>query len=722
MSPNLRALVAALASPVVAQRREAEAALLAVGPAAVEVLLPALEDTTRDLRTAAALVLGRLGAPEALEPLAAALARETVASARPLLLRGLCDLAHPTASPAVRAQLIRSLSDPDLFCRALACAALGKIGGATAYAALELIAAADPEGQVRAAAKQALLSRYAALEQVPGPQATPPNSLAAANAGSLMRTDPIAEGVHALRAGHAGGLGGAKEKLVRAGESALGALAPLLYADHDGTRLAALEVLGRIGGERATQVLAAFLRDADLGGSLRAATLYALGRAAQPLAATARWEGSEHAPNRGATSGLAPLLRTHLRDPDAFVRAATVDALVRWGGAERAAGVAALFDDEDAWVQQAGLSALAEVITPADRRLRDRMLDGLTRVVEARNLLALLAAFDKMLRPADPTDAKLIGPLSYFLDHERGPIRQTALALSLRLAPQLEPQLLARVRAEASVEPDAEFELARALKERLAQGEGAALPLLDLFAASPMPEVRELAYAGLARIGSLASLERLCRAANGQEHAAQRILAQLPADGVVTAVTDSAGLWHPQLQPRCGCGQRLVWQTRARRQELWCEACKREYVLAHGARLLAVDLAPYGVCLCCERKYPLIRGGANGHTLVCPESETVHIRPHDAPNHLLRLGDLPFGACSCCREPQPLVRTADGVVCRRTRERHVPDGSGGYALAARAAAAQDIRAINEALLAGTLDIGQSGLPQAADAAPQGDDE
>jgi HEAT repeat protein len=115
---------------------------------AVPALLAALGDSSREVRTAAARSLGRLGAVEAVEPIVHALASRSVP--RSVAGQALLELGEP-ALPGLR----RLLDDGDAPTRAIAAELLGLIGGAGGAAPL-LAALADASAEVRAKAARAL--------------------------------------------------------------------------------------------------------------------------------------------------------------------------------------------------------------------------------------------------------------------------------------------------------------------------------------------------------------------------------------------------------------------------------------------------------------------------------------------------------------------------------------------------------------------------------------
>lgn len=117
-------------------------------PSAVPALLDALSDPSREVRTAAARSLGRLGAVVAVDPIVLALAAKTIP--RSVTGQALLDLGEP-ALPSLR----RLLEDGDAATRTVAAELLGLIGGSASAATLRE-ALSDASAEVRAKAARAL--------------------------------------------------------------------------------------------------------------------------------------------------------------------------------------------------------------------------------------------------------------------------------------------------------------------------------------------------------------------------------------------------------------------------------------------------------------------------------------------------------------------------------------------------------------------------------------
>ncbi|PIE65851.1 MAG: hypothetical protein CSA24_01770 [Deltaproteobacteria bacterium] len=705
----IEGLIRELEAPARELAEAAQGKLAAMGEPAVPFLLRALEHPRRGLRVGAALTLGRMGEVRATTKLIDIAENDEDSSVRPLALRAISDIAGPEATDELKIFFIRRLGDEDMFVRALACRGLGKIGDATSREALQL-ATKDKEQWVRDVAREALATadlRKAAKGDAeaggPAPgdvcadppateqalvvrgEAAPPPKLA-----QLRSLDPAVQRQ-------------AQEQLVAHGGRVVPHVARLLWVHEKSTRRAAMEVLGRVGTAPAVAQLARLLDSDELEAGLRAAALYALGQAA------------EGARRRGEVPALAfplELVEAHLDDPDRYVRAAAVVALVRAGGDARRLGVQALVDDEEEWVHVAGGRALAEVATGADRVLRDALLSGLVRITDPSAQTHLLCALAKILDPPQPDDQIVVGPVSFFFESDEETVREAALLLVLAASRQLDGALLARIHELLERDPEAEPLIANALRRKARAGDEAPVALLVRLLRSSEVSTVEAACEALTRIGGVAAVDGLITLANSPRSASRlgaEALARLDPDAAVTAGSDGQGRWSRQLQPRCDCGGSLGWVDAGEREELRCPDCDSEYVQAGNGRVFRADRTPFGNCLCCRRKQPLIRDG-RGQTLVCPATDEVHIRPHDAPRQILRLSALPLGACACCDEPQPLVPVAERVVCRRTRREHLPSPEGYRLPGQQPAIAADIDAINAALLAGSLGIGQSGVP------------
>ncbi|MCK5798327.1 MAG: HEAT repeat domain-containing protein [Deltaproteobacteria bacterium] len=726
---TIEALLRDLEAPIAEIVETAQARLVALGDAAVEALLRALEHPRRALRVGAALTLGRLSEKRALPRLIAIAEGDEDVTVRPLALRAISDIANPNADDALKIFLIRQLGTDDMFNRALACRGLGRIGDAPARQALGL-AAKDREKWVRDAAREALAS----CDLAPRPTKTPasaPSPLSAPDDVSKTSSPAPGQALVAPEHAHPPEVAGlrsldpvsqcrARDALARRGEAVIPHVAKLLWVPEKATRRVTLELLGRVGSSAAVAQIARVLESDDLEPELRAAALYALGQAI--VHSTAEGDAAED--TSASPTFPRTLITAHLDDGDAYIRAAAIVCFASAGGLDRRRAVLALLDDEDEWVHVAGLRALADLVGPDDRDLRDLLMGGLARVTAPSAQAHLLVALTQIIDPPQDDDVILVGPTSFFLDSDEATIRRAALRLVLKASTTLDAAILPRIQEILDDDPETETDIVAALRQSARPDHQTAIPLLaHLLTTSTTRSTIEAAADALTRIGGVTAIDTLIAFANSPRASAKiaaGALTRVAPDASVTAAQDEEGRWTRQLQPRCTCGARLAWVSNGGREELRCPACDTEYVLAMSGRVFDVDRTPFGSCLCCQRKQPLIRGG-RGQTLVCPVTNEVHIRPHDAPRQILRLSDLPLGACACCAEPQPLVPVGDRVVCRRTRREHEP-GPDGYGLPETGpSVAADIAAINAALLAGSLDIGQSGLPLAATDDGEGND-
>lgn len=714
MSVSYRELVEKLAAPVPELREQAKRGLIAAGKAAVPALVDGLGHAERDIRAGSALCLGRIGFAGAARVLAAMADQDPDPSVRPLALRALTDLAGPEAPAAVRDALLHHLGSKDMFARALACRGLGRIGDDGCRAALQR-AMGDEESWVRDAARAALAPPGAPppAEPDPGPATT-----------TLARTDdadPVV--VDRLLAQLASPdvpvQREAQRRLVGMGETALEAVSRLLGNELSPARRPAVEVLGAIGGARAMRSLAALLEEPNAS-ALRAPVLHAMARALQ------------QAPLTGALPrGVRGLLE---HDPDPLVRAAAARALVFAGGIDRRLALELGIQDTEDWVRLSAVAALGEAATPADRDLAALLvtrLDGAAAgSLDPELPPHLLGALCRIL--ADGGPAEIAGPAlraaSFFIHDDDPTIRRVAGELLARLAGAVtgfeldEPTLTGLVELVLECEdPGRRIPLIRAVG-RLA-GPTAPREAVDALArvvqeraAAGPAEAREAARAlvALGNRGAVGVLVDLANSKSGPAVAvAATALAAMDPRAEIVGARGADGKWEVRIQHWCECGGALDW-TRREREELRCLTCDREYVLAAAGKLYAADRAPLGVCLCpeCRRKQPLIRR-PGGQALFCPVSGRVHIRPFDHPRQIRLLSDLPLGACTCCAEPQPLIRHNEDVVCYRTRELYRPTPT-GFALAGGEVVdpADHVAAINEALMAGSIGVGQSGLATA----------
>ncbi|MBW2732336.1 MAG: HEAT repeat domain-containing protein [Deltaproteobacteria bacterium] len=705
----IQQLIDQLGAPLADVQQEAQRALASQGQAAIAPLVRALGNPRREVRVGAMLTLGSMGATAALPALQLLADNDPDVSLRPVALRAISDLAHPKAGRDLKIFLIRKLGDDDHFVRALACRALGRIADSDARKALNL-ALEDSESWVRDAARQALvLARAHGAARQEGD--TDNESMA------LVRA-PSAEVAAQLR-----GLLSLDVKVQRLAIERLGAIgddaalhvAPLLYHDVKSTRRAAIETLGSMASALSANHLLDLLADDALEDDLRATTLHTLA----------------HSPLTGeALEGAA---RPDLKHPDRYVRAAATVCALHGGSHGRALALKTIIDDEDEWVHVTGFQALQDVASAEDRQHRRLLVEALARVVDPVAQGHLLLALRRIFVPPQQGDPSFEGSLRYFLDSKHDLVREAALLLSIETTLDSNPMLMARVREALREDPRRGAMVAASLARVAREDDEGSLDVLAKLLRDPEdgPENRTQrdAARGLMRIGTEAALELLIACANECGEGTCpicKVLETQPAEAELRATREEGQSWRLVVQPRCSaCQVPLVWTDTKVHEELRCPNCQVEYVLGSGQRPIAVDKAPFGLCLCCKRKRLLVRGGRD-QTLVCPETKEVHIRPHDTPHQIHLLCDLPLGACACCAERQPLIKVDEKVLCRRTRREHLPDAHGFSLPAPAVGVTTDIDAINEALLGGTLDIGQSGVPlrprASADEAPASEGE
>jgi HEAT repeat protein len=719
MADRFQALIDQLAAPLQELRDRARAQLLAAGAAAVPALTRALSHPERDIRAGAALCLGSLGA-EAEQAAAGKLAELAAAdpdrSLRPLALRSLADLAHPRVAPVIRTALLAQVTAEDLFARALACTGLGRIGDQAANEALKK-ALGDREAWVREAAARAIAG---------GGSPSAPSAPASVASTALARPSEIAgAAVAGLASLDLETQRRAQAKLVEIGAAAVPRVALLLHDGEATTRRAAAETLGRIGSAEALPHLEALLAKPETSDELRAVALHA-------IASLIRRAGSEP-----LAPSLSDLLRAQLGLRDRFVRAAAAVALLSAQEPDRVDLIERLLDDDDEWVRSSASRALALVATPLDRPILPGLLDALARTTEEEGQLQLVLALGQVLATPHPEDgAAVIGPVSFFLKSAGREIRSEAASLIARLvasgepseasgvsAPPIEAAMLQDLLAVLEESPTVALVRAVALLSRRGQS-ALPVPTLRKLLLGRDPSLAREAAEALGRIGGRAAIDLLVEIANGRVGPATALCAQtlavLDPRSEVVATRRPDGRWERTVQLLCACGGGLRFVEREAREELRCPACDAEYVLTAAGKLYLADRVPFGLCLCpgCRRKQPLVRR-ADSETLVCPISGEVHVRPFDHPRQLRRLADLPLGACACCAEPQPLVRVNEELRCYRSRRLYQATPRGFEPAEPAAPAADDLAAINRALLLGGLGIAQSGL---ATGRPSDDDD
>ncbi|MCA9670950.1 MAG: HEAT repeat domain-containing protein, partial [Myxococcales bacterium] len=118
--------------------QQARAELCALGDEAVDALLAALSSSVREVRGNAALTLGQMRAQRAVDAIGEMARADEDATVRPLAVRALADIADTSAPSRLKVLLIEALGSKDMFCRALACTGLGRVGDEHCREALRL--------------------------------------------------------------------------------------------------------------------------------------------------------------------------------------------------------------------------------------------------------------------------------------------------------------------------------------------------------------------------------------------------------------------------------------------------------------------------------------------------------------------------------------------------------------------------------------------------------
>jgi HEAT repeat protein len=381
-------LLAALSDPHEEVRRAATRSLGALWE------LPGvsgLGDEDHNVRRDAAVVLGELGDPRAVEPLIAALRNKDWEMLQ-VAVEALVKIGRPTVGP-----LIAALGDEDSYVRQAAAVALGAIGDPRAVEPLSA-ALRDGNSYVRRAAAEA-------LGRLGGPHAVGPliaalrdedERIREAAAEALGRLgDPRAVGplIAALRDEDSYVRREATEALVKIDGPAVEPLIAALRDEDERIREAAAEALGRLGDPRAVGPLIAALRDED--SDVRQAAAEALvkigGPAVEPLSAA-------------------------LGDEDRDVRRVAAGALGAIGDPRAVEPLSAALRDEKWIVRQAAAGALGTIGDP-------RAVEPLSAALRDKEWTVRRAAAGALGTIGDP---RAVGPLSAALRDEKWIVRQVA--------------------------------------------------------------------------------------------------------------------------------------------------------------------------------------------------------------------------------------------------------------------------------------------------------
>ena len=386
------------------QRWEEAAAL---GEAAVEPLVVALESQYLVICQGAAKALGQIGDPRATKGLIAALGPHDA------LRIAASEALEKMDDPQVVELLINALAEGQETIRAGAARTMGKIGDARAIEPLG-VALRDPDGEVCWAAAEALqkiehprvvLTLIVALREG-NPQTR--ESAAKALEQSGVPLDPAVEAWSAVALGQ-------WEKAVSLGEHAVEPLSAALRDGAQRTRQDAAEALGKIGDPRGVDPLIEVLEDDDE--KLREAAVEALskvrGRRARAWhdVATREWK-SVASWGKAATE---PLLRA-LQNDERGVRQRAAKTLEKIGDPAAVEPLVAALQDEDAVVGRLAAGALGKIGDP--------------RALEP--LVAALQDEDPQLRSAAATalgsigDPQALEPLVAALQDEKPEMRREA--------------------------------------------------------------------------------------------------------------------------------------------------------------------------------------------------------------------------------------------------------------------------------------------------------
>ncbi len=703
VDPRYKELVEQLASPVQEHRDLARTSLAASGIVAVPALVEALEHPERDARAGACMALAVIRDPRAAPTLIALCREDDDTSVRQLALRALAAAARPGADQDLRDCLQEHLNHPDMFSRALACEGLGRIGDEPSRRALTQTLS-DHDEWVRSAAADALAK---GAGEAPDTSRTKPPPPASGDRERPARpSSEVEDLLRELQSLDVKVQRRAQALLFQRGPEVIPKLTPVVLEGPTDARRAAVEVLALLGRAESLHALALLLDQDPLPGSLRPAALHAV----------ARVLGKEDGP---VDPQLLTRLRHHLGHEDAHVRAGAVAALVSAGPDPRRQVLSWMIaEEEDPWVTLAACRALSRAATldPGDQELLPALTALLTLAEDQETHICLLETLTRLMKPAAAENEPMVAPVSGFLESESPDVRRAASRLLARCAPAVDRPTLVILLRMLEEDPDGREDLVQEVARLTPPGDPLPVPALRRLMRGGEEVICQRTVEALARVGGRAAVEALVEVANSRSGPvvalASRALTKLPPRGDIVALRGPNGTWRAEERSWCECGGVLRWVSRDRREQLRCPQCDAEYVQAARGKVFAAGATPFGACLCpgCRRKRPLIREGMS-QVLVCPESGLVHVRPFDHPNQLRLIKDLPLGACRCCDEPQPLIRVDGQVVCYRTREPS-PD----HAYTRPGSPKDEIAAINDALLQGTLGLAGSGL------AVDGDDE
>lgn len=608
---------------------------------------------------------------------------------RPFALSALVE--HSSAQSSVEHQLIfyRLMLDDDKFIRALSVKGLAKIGDKKARQAL-VLALNDSDEWVKHAAQEAFDSLQSNQQK---------------SKALILDPNPHRMDLSKLYSNHPNEQQKRIAELLKTPTESINAVEHLFSQsgyDKNAT-FAAMQLLQQIGGDQALDLLLNGLDIKNIPSSLRASFLHAIADITPTI--------------KHPEVCDFQFIREHLNDRDPYIRKAAIRVLILAQSEEAASfddeTIEALFDEVPD-IQAELFNHLAQHENLDSKRLSPLLLSALSYISDSQVLINVFAVIARTTAHDQDACTRFTGPLSYFLDHEDETLAQHAFEL---LAKTLRPEDFSR-------------EIALQFHEHLSENPHNIAFVISMFDAFTVQKENDIdisllkkAFALshqseqidklselLIKTGSQNALSFLIEAANRgdqKSEIAHRHLEQLDSDAAYRAEYDDG--WTLKFTAFCDCGQELELIEKGSREILFCKVCEQDYILSHTQKLFRADQTPFGSCLCCKRKQVLIlEDRAKG--LICPLSKEIHIRPDDAPNQLIRLKHLPYGACSCCKPPQPLVRKANHIQCRKTERRYVKiEENYQLLMPSNGAHLNQIQAINEALLTGSLNLAESGV-------------
>jgi HEAT repeat protein len=372
------------------------------GPAAVPALLAALDHPNAAVRGNAALLLGELQAQEALVPLAHKVTDLPPGDDRTLCVRALADLARPDLrdEPGLVEFFARLTRDDDLFVRALACTALGRLGHPRAVAILRR-SQGDPEPWVREAAARAMEE----LAHAPQPGRAKAAPGAPPEPVPQAPRDPESGAAEEPREAASAEGPSAEENLARAHE-----LVNDLYAKDNVTRDLAAEELAGLG-EAAVQALCHALRSPVREPPLLALALLGRLRSKSALGPLLSVVANPGTPTDLCTVAIraigqicdgtekAVLDRLIAERPgDVLLRAAIASALGAFRSVRAVRVLLGYLEDADVFVRESAAEALGRAVCPGVPDLPEKLGAALRHESDEGVRLRLLEAVEAAIR------------------------------------------------------------------------------------------------------------------------------------------------------------------------------------------------------------------------------------------------------------------------------------------------------------------------------------